>query len=594
MNLNRMRIGTRLGGGFAVILTLAALMSLIGVWQLQKLADDSRGIMAVPLAKERLVEEWVRLLSVGVMRSTAIAKSSDPNLEAYFAETSKTSIARGDEVTKALQAMPSDAQEQALMAAALEQQTRYRAVRSAVMQAKRDGKAEEAERLFAGEFSAQAKAFSASTQAVLDQQRRAIDAASKAIDADTRRDVIGLGVIGALCIGLGALFAWLLTRSITRPLASAGRVADAVSGGDLSPLAPAEGNDELAALMRSLGSMTDNLRRMVQQVRESAESILVASSEVASGNADLSNRTEQTATNLQQTAASVEEITGTVKQSAASAQQASQLAAAAADVAGRGGSVVSQVVSTMDEINSRSKKIADIIGTIDGIAFQTNILALNAAVEAARAGEQGRGFAVVAGEVRSLAQRSAEAAREIKSLIGSSVEKVESGSRLVADAGSTMKEIVASVQRVSDIVGEISAAASEQSIGIGQVNDSVAQLDQMTQQNAALVEESAAAAESLRDQSRQLAAAVAGFRLQPGAAAAPVARAVIGQVQAKAARDAGKPAAAAPRAPAPVAKAAPASAAPKAVPAPTPKPAAPRAPAAPAAANNNDGDWESF
>jgi methyl-accepting chemotaxis protein len=272
----------------------------------------------------------------------------------------------------------------------------------------------------------------------------------------------------------------------------------------------------------STGKLTATLRRVesaIIQVRASADSIGTASREIAVGNQDLSTRTEQTASNLQSTASSLQQLTGTVRQSADSARTANQLAVSASEVAQRGGAVVAQVVSTMEQINTASKKIADIIGTIDGIAFQTNILALNAAVEAARAGEQGRGFAVVAGEVRSLAQRSAEAAREIKRLIGASVEQVESGSRLVHDAGSTMGEIVASVQRVSDMIGEISAAAAEQSQGIGQVNGAVNQLDRMTQQNAALVEQSAAAAESLKDQSRQLVTAMAAFRIDTVAGA---------------------------------------------------------------------------
>jgi methyl-accepting chemotaxis protein len=263
--------------------------------------------------------------------------------------------------------------------------------------------------------------------------------------------------------------------------------------------------------------MQERLRALVGEIRQTAESIQTASTEVASGNADLSQRTEQTASNLQQTASSMEQLTGTVRHSAASAGQANQLAANASRVATRGGDVVAQVVSSMDQINGASRKIADIIGVIDGIAFQTNILALNAAVEAARAGEQGRGFAVVASEVRSLAQRSAEAAKEIKALIGGSVEHVEAGSRLVSDAGSTMNEIVASVKRVSDIIGEITHAADEQSAGIGTVNDAVVQLDQMTQQNAALVEQSAAAAESLKDQAARLARAVGAFRLERAA-----------------------------------------------------------------------------
>jgi methyl-accepting chemotaxis protein len=283
----------------------------------------------------------------------------------------------------------------------------------------------------------------------------------------------------------GAAMAFVITRSVTRPLREAVAAASVIANNDLSHTLDSKRRDELGDLLRALGQMQGALRQMVTQVRASTDSISTASSEIATGNQDLSARTEQTASNLQQAASSMEQLTGTVKQSADSARQANQLASSAAAVAARGGDVVSRVVSTMNDINSSSKKIADIIGVIDGIAFQTNILALNAAVEAARAGEQGRGFAVVAGEVRNLAQRSAQAAKEIKGLIGASVEKVESGSKLVADAGQTMQEIVGSVQRVTDIIGEITAAASEQSSGIDQVNTSVTQLDQMTQQNAA-------------------------------------------------------------------------------------------------------------
>jgi methyl-accepting chemotaxis protein len=310
-------------------------------------------------------------------------------------------------------------------------------------------------------------------------------------------------------------------RSITQPLGEARRLAEAIAEGDLSHDIRDEGRDEAAALVKSLTHMQRQLRQIVGSLHHASDSIRTASTEIASGNADLSARTEQTASNLQQAASSMEQLTGTVAHSADAAAQANQLASSAAQVARRGGEVVGQVVSTMDEINASSKKIADIIGVIDGIAFQTNILALNAAVEAARAGEQGRGFAVVAGEVRSLAQRSAEAAKEIKALIGTSVDKVETGSKLVADAGATMNEIVASVQRVSDIIGEISAAAREQSSGLGQVNAAVADLDRMTQQNAALVEQSAAAAESLKEQAKRLADVVATFRLGATAPAAP-------------------------------------------------------------------------
>jgi methyl-accepting chemotaxis protein len=325
--------------------------------------------------------------------------------------------------------------------------------------------------------------------------------------------LIGFLAIIACVVVVVVPLTLLNSASITKPIGYARSVAQAIADGDLTRPIRVEGRDEASDLLAALQSMQASLARVVREVHLSSQSIQVASTEVASGNQDLSHRTEQTAGSLQQTASSMEQLTGTVNQSADAARQANQLATSAAEVAQRGGVVVSQVVSTMDEINASSKKIADIIGVIDGIAFQTNILALNAAVEAARAGEQGRGFAVVAGEVRSLAQRSAEAAREIKALIGSSVEKVESGSRLVADAGSTMGEIVASVQRVTDIIGEISAAAAEQSSGIGQVNGAVTSLDQMTQQNAALVEQSAAAAESLKEQAARLGQVVQRFTL---------------------------------------------------------------------------------
>jgi len=323
-----------------------------------------------------------------------------------------------------------------------------------------------------------------------------------------------------LVVGLLTLLAiggigWFTFRSVMRQIggepAQAVVLMQAVAQGDLT-VRP--GRVVPGSVLGALDDMIGSLRQTVGQVRTASDGMGHASREIASGNQDLSARTEQTASSLQETAASMEQLTSTVRQSAEAARTASALAQQAARIAGQGGSVVAQVVSTMQEIHHSSQKISDIIGTIDGIAFQTNILALNAAVEAARAGEQGRGFAVVAGEVRSLAQRSAEAAKQIKGLIGTSVDKVDTGSRLVADAGGTMQEIVASVQRVSDIITEISSATGEQSQGIGQVGVAVTQLDQMTQQNAALVEESAAAAQSLRDQAQQLAGVVATSRLR--------------------------------------------------------------------------------
>jgi len=302
-------------------------------------------------------------------------------------------------------------------------------------------------------------------------------------------------------------------HSICAPVDRARQLADAIAEGDLTRTVQATGRDEIAELLRALGRMQASLSRIVGDVRNSSDSIGTASQEIATGNQDLSSRTEQTASNLQQTAASMEQLSSTVRQSADAARQASAMAAANAEVAARGGQVVGQVVTTMQEIQGSSQKIGDIIGVIDGIAFQTNILALNAAVEAARAGEQGRGFAVVAAEVRNLAQRSAEAAKEIKGLIGDSVDKVQTGTQLVAQAGSTIGEIVDNAQKISAFVTDITTAAQEQSDGIGQVNTAVGQLDQMTQQNAALVEQSAAAAESLREQAGRLATAVQVFRV---------------------------------------------------------------------------------
>ena len=334
------------------------------------------------------------------------------------------------------------------------------------------------------------------------------------VEADVRSTALRQVGISLTVLAVIGVLGWLVTRSVLRQIGGEPRVAigvmAALARGELGvrvPAAPA------GSLVEGLGRMVQAMRATVAQVHSSSDSISTASAEIATGNHDLSIRTEETASQLQQAASSMMQLTGTVNQSADSARQANQLAASAAEVAQRGGQVIAEVVSTMDQINDSSKKIADIIGVIDGIAFQTNILALNAAVEAARAGEQGRGFAVVASEVRSLAQRSAGAAKEIKGLIGSSVDRVDAGSRLVGNAGSTMREIVASVQRVSDIINEITAASSEQSDGIGQINKAVAQLDQMTQQNAALVEQSAAAAESLKEQAASLSHAVSTFKM---------------------------------------------------------------------------------
>ena len=335
-------------------------------------------------------------------------------------------------------------------------------------------------------------------------------ATALAVYAESRWQILAMLAAAAV---LAALLGALIARAITVPLREAVAVAEAVAGGDLTREIGSDKIDETAQLKRALGAMVRNLRTIVADVRSGVESVGTASAQIATGNIDLSQRTEEQAANLQQTAASMEQITSTVRQNADNASAASQLAASARDVALRGGGVVGHVVATMDNITQSSRRIADIVGVIDGIAFQTNLLALNAAVEAARAGEQGRGFAVVAGEVRALAQRSAQAAREIKALIAQSVGQVDDGARQVAEAGQTMQRIVTQVQRVNDLVSEISAASQEQTRGIEQVGMAVAQLDQVTQQNAALVEESAAAADSMRVQAEHLAQSVATFKV---------------------------------------------------------------------------------
>jgi len=506
-------LGRRLTISFMATLLFALAGSGYGAWALNQAAAKTRSLVEESVATERLVSDWYRYAAISVRRTSAIAVSADPSLADFFkqetAETTKISVDIQDKVGKL---MVTD-EEKKLYAEVFEVRKGYIADRDAVSALKKAGDAEGARKVLDERYIPASIKFQDALQRLAANQRKEIDAAGHAeqvANENARAALIAFALVSLL---LGAALSVWLVRSITRPIQSAVSAANRIADLDLTETIRSHGRDETGRLLKALDSMQHSLKGLVTQVRTSTDSINTASTEIADGNMDLSSRTEQASSSLQQTAASIEQMNGTVQQSAVSARTASELAASSAEVAVRGGAVVARVVTTMEEINGSSRKISDIIGVIDGIAFQTNILALNAAVEAARAGEQGRGFAVVASEVRSLAQRSAAAAKEIKGLITQSVEKVELGTQLVADAGVTMNEVVDSAKRVATIIGEITASASEQSVGIGQVNTAVAQLDQVTQQNAALVEESAAAAESLKQQARHLAETVQRFRI---------------------------------------------------------------------------------
>ncbi|KAB8057034.1 HAMP domain-containing protein [Janthinobacterium sp. FT14W] len=520
--LSHLRIGTRLAAGFALVLLLSVISTSYALYSARVNAEATRQMMEKPLAKERLVSDWYVLIYSAIARTSMIARSKDETLSNVFADTIADSTKQGSELLKKIEALLDSDEEKSIFKASIAERVKYQDAKTLVMDARKAGNAAQAESTYRDSFAPAATNYQNNVKALLAQQRKAIDATAQAIEAANERSFTLLLTLCVLVVALGSVCAWLITRSITQPLKAAVKVAETVADGDLRTHFGTPASDEIGDLMRALHGMNEALRKVVSEVQTGTNAIATASGEIAAGNQDLSARTEQQASSLEETASSMEELTSTVKQNADNARQANQMAVAASGVAERGGSIVSQVVDTMGAIDTASTKIVDIIGVIDGIAFQTNILALNAAVEAARAGEQGRGFAVVATEVRSLAQRSAAAAREIKTLIGDSVEQVNNGTRLVQQAGSTMGEVVDSVRRVTDIMAEITAASAEQSMGIDQVNQAIAQMDQVTQQNAALVEEAAAAAESMQDQAARLAQVAAGFQLEHMVTAPPV------------------------------------------------------------------------
>ena len=508
-----LKLSTRL---WLPTVTMSCLLLLLGgiVWHTTR--SDLAASNAELKSQENKVQDaatWQGLTTANVARVMASVISADPDVEKALKPEIEATTAAITEIQKRIEAAATSDEEKAALARTTDARKAYIAARSEAVKIKADGDVDKAKELLANQVHPTVVAYMASQRAYVVLQLARSEQVRE--NAGERRLNVSKHAAFTLALALLAIaFAtFSLVRSICRPLNTLGEIARRIGEGDLDVEVPAHRADEVGAVMASLTTMRNALRGIVGQVRQSAESIQVASAEVASGNLDLSLRTEQASSHLEHTASSLEQLTQNVRQSAGAATQAHQLATAASAVAQRGGVAVSQVVTTMNEINASSKRIADIVGTIDAIAFQTNILALNAAVEAARAGEQGRGFAVVAGEVRSLAQRSAEAAREIKSLIGASVERVQQGAKLVQDAGATVGEIVTSVQRVTDVISEITAAASEQSGGIGQVNGAVGSLDEMTRQNAALVEQSAAAAESLRDQAQRLSQAMQVFKL---------------------------------------------------------------------------------
>ncbi|MBA4193401.1 MAG: methyl-accepting chemotaxis protein [Comamonadaceae bacterium] len=511
--LKDLNISTRLVAAFAVLLGLllaiGALSATRAVSVRDQLLDITERRMAI-VANLELVRDEANFQARAVRN---IALFNDPARIAAEKQALAESRTRVNELLTTLDRQITSARGRELMAASATARAAFRDSMDRYLALIAEGRRDDAVQLLMDSLRPLQMTYFKTIDASVDFQAEGAHAAGVQAESDVTGLLTALGasLLAAFAVAVG-MASWII-RSITRPLNEAVELARAVSAGDLTRQVQVRSRDEVGVLMAALGEMQAGLVRVVGQVRNGSESVSSASVQIAQGNQDLSSRTESQASALEETAASMEELSSTVRQNADNALQANQLAQTASTVAVQGGQVVSQVVQTMKGIETSSRKIADIISVIDGIAFQTNILALNAAVEAARAGEQGRGFAVVAGEVRNLAQRSASAAKEIKDLITESVERVASGTALVDRAGSTMNEVVDSVRRVTDIMAEISAASKEQSDGVGQIGEAVTQMDQATQQNAALVEEMAAAASSLRTQASDLVQAVAVFRL---------------------------------------------------------------------------------
>ncbi len=506
----KLSLSARLWAPIALVAGVIVLMAAAIALRTQSQITEGRAIQMAQLDKIELATRWAGLTEANAARAIASLSTGDAGLRAAMKPDMDATTERISKIQKDIEAAADSVEERAALAKVADTHKGYVELRKQILTSSTDSAA----------TPEQLQAVRARLEAYLDAQRsfvalehRMAEQQAEATAGQRMNTVYAMATILLLLSATLLASTGLIARSVVPALRRALQSTERIAAGDLTVRIDTDRHDEIGDLMRGLDRMTTALRHLVGEVRSGAAGMQIASAEIATGNADLSTRTEQTASSLQATAGSMSQLTSTVQQSAEAAAQANQLASSAADAAQRGGQVVSEVVSNMDEIATSSRKIGDIIGVIDGIAFQTNILALNAAVEAARAGEQGRGFAVVAGEVRALAQRSAGAAREIKSLIGASMTTVEHGSKLVQDAGSTMTELVASVRRVSDIIGEITASATEQNDGIRQVNQAVTRLDEMTQQNAALVEESAAAADSMREQAQRLNGLVQKFEI---------------------------------------------------------------------------------